>query len=161
MDSSGRWVAPNWISSLQGLQDLISQVPEKSSLIRPVLRRRLERMTSRTSLPTQTILWFYDFAERGSWNWEVKQHRVSQCKLVDCWHWNNVEGRHISAIKTYVWELLPSLLSCFLNPNCKFTVLPLKRTTREEKYPSVYVVKPCCLQDLGKQELQILWGVLK
>lgn len=59
MDSSKGWVVPNWISIFWGLPNWTGQVPEKPRLIRHGQRKRMDWMTSKRSLPTQTlILWF-------------------------------------------------------------------------------------------------------
>lgn len=157
MDLFRRWVVPNWISILRGLQDLTGYVPEKPSLIRPALRRRLDWMTSGClcegeaglddlqEVPSNTnyslIPWF---CRKKKLKLGGKAAQRFPVLPADCWHWNKAEGRHVCRSELWLgaapipfgdplpfsWFLTP------LNPNCKFTALPLKKTTHEKKYPS-------------------------
>lgn len=105
MDLSSRQIAPDWISILGGLQDFSGQVPEKPGLIRPFLRRRLYWMTFRG--PFQHKLFSDPMILQKD---KVKTAQCFPVSSADCWHWNNREGRHISAVEWSGCALLPFIL---------------------------------------------------
>lgn len=93
----------------------------------------------------------------------------------DCWHWNNTEGRHISAVKRSDWALLPVVLGshrCFPGfwlPGiqvasllyCHLRGLLIKKIKYNKSFClflwlslAVYVISV-------SRNWQILWGVLK